>query len=68
MIFPSRSSVYQHRLDRLSRSVIDSVELLNELRELRIDLVIVTAPEIGTTAHDSLLLNLLSIFAENNSQ
>lgn len=53
-----------YRLDRLSRSVIDSVELLNELRELRIDLVIVTAPEIGTTAHDSLLLNLLSIFAE----
>lgn len=50
--------------DRLSRSVVDSVEFLNELRELRIDLVIVTAPEIGTTAHDSLLLNLLSIFAE----
>jgi site-specific DNA recombinase len=53
-----------YRQDRLSRSVVDSVELLNELRELRIDLVIVTAPEIGTTAHDSLLLNLLSIFAE----
>ena len=51
-------------MDRSSRSVIDSVELLNELRELRIDFVIVTAPEIGTTAHDSLLLNLLSIFAE----
>jgi site-specific DNA recombinase len=34
------------------------------LRELRIDLVIVTAPEIGSTAIDSLLLNLLSIFAE----
>jgi site-specific DNA recombinase len=53
-----------YRLDRLSRSVIDSVELLNELRELGIDLVIVTAPEIGSTATDSLLLNLLSIFAE----
>jgi hypothetical protein len=35
------------------------------LRELRIDLVIVTAPEIGSTAIDSLLLNLLSIFAES---
>jgi site-specific DNA recombinase len=34
------------------------------LRELGIDLVIVTAPEIGSTATDSLLLNLLSIFAE----
>ena len=34
------------------------------MRELRIDFVIVTAPEIGTTAHDSLLLNLLTIFAE----
>jgi site-specific DNA recombinase len=53
-----------YRLDRLSRSVVDSVELLNELRDLGIDLVIVTAPEIGSTATDSLLLNLLSIFAE----
>lgn len=53
-----------YRLDRLSRSVVDSVSLLNEFRERGIDLVIVTAPEIGSTAHDSLILNLLSIFAE----
>jgi DNA invertase Pin-like site-specific DNA recombinase len=53
-----------YRLDRLSRSVIDSVSLLKEFRECGIDLVIVTAPEIGSTAHDSLILNLLSIFAE----
>lgn len=53
-----------YRLDRLSRSVVDSVSLLKEFRERGIDLVIVTAPEIGSTAHDSLILNLLSIFAE----
>jgi site-specific DNA recombinase len=53
-----------YRLDRLSRSVVDSVSLLKEFRERGIDLVIVTAPEIGSTAHDSLILNLFSIFAE----
>jgi site-specific DNA recombinase len=53
-----------YRLDRLSRNVIDSALLLNELRELKVDLVIVTAPQIGSTAQDSLILNLLSIFAE----
>ena len=38
--------------------------LLKELRERGIDLVIVTSPEIGSAAHDSLVLNLLSVFAE----
>jgi site-specific DNA recombinase len=56
-----------YRLDRLSRSVIDSVQLLNELRERRIELVIVTSPEIGSTAQDSLILNILSAFAEFES-
>ncbi len=56
--------VLVYRLDRLSRNVVDSVVLLKELRERRIDLVIVTSPEIGSAAHDSLVLNLLSVFAE----
>ena len=56
--------VLVYRLDRLSRNVVDSVVLLKELRERGIDLVIVTSPEIGSAAHDSLVLNLLSVFAE----
>jgi len=56
--------VLVYRLDRLSRNVVDSVALLKELRERRIDLGIVTSPEIGSAAHDSLVLNLLSVFAE----
>jgi DNA invertase Pin-like site-specific DNA recombinase len=56
--------VLVYHLDRLSRNVVDSVVLLKELRERRIDLVIVTSPEIGSAAHDSLVLNLLSVFAE----
>jgi len=56
--------VLVYRLDRLSRNVVDSVVLLKELRDRDIDLVIVTSPEIGSAAHDSLVLNLLSVFAE----
>jgi len=56
--------VLVYRLDRLSRNVVDSVVFLQEFRERGIDLVIVTSPEIGSAVHDSLVLNLLSVFAE----
>jgi len=59
-----RDRVLVYRLDRLSRNVVDSVVLLKAFRERSIDLVIVTSPEIGSAAHDSLVLNLLSVFAE----
>lgn len=37
---------------------------MKEFRERGIDAVVVTSPEIGSAAHDSLVLNLLIVFAE----
>jgi site-specific DNA recombinase len=56
--------VLVHRLDRLSRSVRDCVTLLDEFRRLNVNLVIVTAPELGPTAQDQFILNILASFAE----
>ncbi|MBL8173187.1 MAG: recombinase family protein [Bryobacterales bacterium] len=53
-----------HRLDRLSRNVRDCVGLLDEFRRLKLDLVIVTAPELGHAAQDHFLLNIMASFAE----
>ena len=53
-----------YRLDRLTRSLLDSVELFEKLRTNNVKLFIVTAPEIGTAATDRLVLNLMSSFAE----
>jgi len=52
------------RLDRLSRNVRDCVGLLDEFRRLKLDLVIVTAPELGHAAQDRFLLNIMASFAE----
>ena len=52
------------RLDRLSRKVVDSALLFARLRQLGVSVVIVTMPELGATANDRLMLNLLSSFAE----
>jgi site-specific DNA recombinase len=53
-----------HRLDRLSRGVRDCVTLLDELGRLEVALVIVTAPDLGDSAQDSFMLNILASFAE----
>ncbi len=53
-----------HRLDRLSRSVRDCATLLDEFRCLEVGLVIVTAPELGLSAQDNFLLNIMASFAE----
>ena len=53
-----------HRLDRLSRSVLGCATLLEEFRKFGVGLVIVTAQELGHSAHDSFLLNILTSFAE----
>jgi DNA invertase Pin-like site-specific DNA recombinase len=53
-----------HRLDRLSRNVRDCVTLLDELRRLEVALVIVTAPELGDSAQDVFMLNIMASFAE----
>ena len=56
--------VIVHRLDRLSRSVRGCAALLNEFRQLEIGLVIVTATELGHSAQDVFVLNILASFAE----
>jgi site-specific DNA recombinase len=52
-----------HRLDRLSRKLIDLTALLTELRTRNIPLLIVTDPTLGTSATDT-VLNILGSFAE----
>ena len=56
--------VVVHRLDRLSRSLLGCAGLLKEFRECAVGLVIVTAPELGHSAQDSFMLNILASFAE----
>ncbi len=53
-----------HRLDRLSRNVRDYSTLLDELRRFEVALVVVTAPELGESAQDNFMLNILASFAE----
>lgn len=56
--------VVVHRLDRLSPRVADCTALLEEFRELGVELRIAAMPELGGGALDRLLLNMLSSFAE----
>ena len=53
-----------YRLDRLSRSLLGSANILHEFRECGVGLVIVTAPELGNSAQDGFMLNILAAFAE----
>jgi hypothetical protein len=50
--------------DRLSRSVRHCVTLLDEFRRLEVGLVVVTAPELGHSAQDNFMLNIMASFAE----
>jgi hypothetical protein len=56
--------VVVHRLDRLSRRIVDCTKLLQELHERQIPLTIVTQPELGVTAESTFLLNLMPPFGE----
>ena len=56
--------VVVHRLDRLSRRVSDCTALLGEFEELGVELRIAAMPDLAGGAFDTLLLNLLSSFAE----
>ena len=53
-----------HRFDRLSRNVRDCVTVLDEFRRLEVGLVVVTAPELGDSAQDNFMLNIMASFAE----
>lgn len=53
-----------HRLDRLSRKLSDTAALLGELRERGVHLAVVAEPALGSSATDTLVLNILGSFAE----
>ncbi len=53
-----------YRLDRLTRSLRDSVDIFEALRAAGVELLIVTAPELASSANDHLMLNLMGVFAE----
>jgi len=56
--------VIVYSLDRLSRNVIDGLQLLQEFRQRGVALVVATYPELGSAAQDNLIINILSVFAE----
>ena len=56
--------VVVHRLDRLARSLIGCVSLVEEFRRHDTRLAIVTAPELGCAAQDNLVFNILASFAQ----
>ena len=58
------NKVAVYRLDRLTRSLRDSLDILEAFRQAGVELLIVTAPELGSAATDSFLLNLMAVFAE----
>ncbi len=53
-----------HRFDRLARSVAGYASIIQELRKFGVRLAFVTAPDLGHTASDNFMLNLLVSFAE----
>lgn len=53
-----------YRLDRLTRSLRDSVVIFEAFQKARVELLIVTAPELASSASDRLVLNLMGVFAE----
>lgn len=53
-----------YRLDRLTRSLRDSIAILDAFREAGVELLICTAPELGSAATDKFLLNIMGVFAE----
>lgn len=53
-----------YRLDRLTRSLRDSVDVFEAFRTAGVELLIVTAPELASSASDHLMLNLMGVFAE----
>jgi site-specific DNA recombinase len=53
-----------YRLDRLTRSLRDSVAIFEAFQVAGVELLIVTSPELASTASDRLVLNLMGVFAE----
>ena len=53
-----------YRLDRLTRSLRDSADIFEAFRTADVELLIVTSPEIASSASDRMVLNLMGVFAE----
>ncbi|MEA3364270.1 MAG: recombinase family protein, partial [Candidatus Hydrogenedentes bacterium] len=51
-------------LDRLSRSVVDVLTLMESFRDHGVDLRIVTCPDLTISPSDNFMINLLASFAE----
>ncbi len=56
--------VVVHRLDRLSRNLRHFTTLFEELKNNDVELDVVTAPDTGAVALDTLMLNILASFSE----
>ena len=56
--------VVVYRLDRLARRLAHCAAILQEFREHDVAFTVITSPELGDSAQDSLVLNILSSFAE----
>ncbi len=56
--------VVVHRLDRLSRRIADCTALLQELKDRKVALTIVAQPDLDFGARQTLVLNLMALFAE----
>lgn len=56
--------VVVHRLDRLSRRIVDCAALLQEFRDRQVPLTIVAQPDLNVGAQQTLMLNLMALFAE----
>lgn len=56
--------VVVHRLDRLSRRIIDCASLLQEFKDRHVPLTIVSQPDLSVGAQQTLMLNLMALFAE----
>lgn len=56
--------VVVYRLDRLTRSLRDSLDILDAFHRCGVELLIVTAPELGSAATDTFLLNMMASFAQ----
>lgn len=56
--------VFVYRLDRLTRSLRDSLAILDSFQRHGVELLIATAPELGSAATDKFMLNMMASFAE----
>lgn len=60
----SIAAVIVYSLDRVARTMRDCMAFIELLREHQVHLLLVRAPDLGNSANDTFLLNLMGIVAE----